>query len=124
AWGEAAGARIAAKARAERMQGATLILRVASAAWANELGYLKAELLAKLRATPGGEGVEDLRFSVGPLEGAPSFPHEAPPPVARPPAAPLPPVDDGEVAAALRAIADPELRAAMAELFARARHRG
>ncbi len=122
AWREAAGPRIAARARAERMQGATMVLRVQSAAWANELGFLKRDLLARLRATAGAEWVEDLRFSIGPLDGAPSWDDDQAPAPA-PPAPELPPVADGEVAAALRQVDDPELRAALAELFARARHR-
>jgi hypothetical protein len=121
AWHDAAGPRIRARVRGERVQGTTLVLRVSSAAWANELGMMRAELLKKLQETPGGEWLEDLRFTVGPLDGAPSWeePDEpAPAPTAR---AHRPAIDDGQVAAALAEVSDPELRRALAELFARAR---
>ncbi|MSP60009.1 MAG: DUF721 domain-containing protein [Myxococcales bacterium] len=121
AWREAAGPRIAARVRAERMWGTTMMLRVASAGWANELGFLKSDLLARLHEA-GATWVVDLRFQVGPLDQAPSWEGDRvtqpPPPQAEPPK-----VDDGAVAAELRRIADPELRAAMAELYAHARHK-
>jgi predicted nucleic acid-binding Zn ribbon protein len=123
AWQSAAGPKIAERARAERVQGTTLILRVTSAAWANELGYLKGQLLERLQETPGADWITELRFSVGPLEGAPGWEGDLPIAAPSPPTPELPPVDDGEVAAALREVGDPELRGALAELFARARHR-
>lgn len=121
AWHVAAGPRIANRIRAERILGSAMMLRVASSAWANEFSYLRAGLLERLRETPGGEWVADLRVTVGPLEDAPDFsdgePRLPPKPRVEPPR-----VDDGAVAGSLREIADPELRAALAELYARARH--
>ncbi len=73
AWHEAAGAKLAAHARAERLVGNTLYVRVATAAWANELGYLKQQLLEKLCEALGGQGVKELRFTVGPLKDAPDW---------------------------------------------------
>ncbi len=57
-----------ARARAERLRGTTLYVRVASAAWSQQLHALKAELLEKTRAIAGGDAIHDLRFEVGPLE--------------------------------------------------------
>src|SRR3954465_14226134 len=56
----AAGPRIASRARAERLRGAILFVRVTSSAWAQELHMLKEQLLGKLQRTPGGEMVRDL----------------------------------------------------------------
>ena len=83
---------------------------------------MKADLLARLNETPGGEWIEELRFIIGPLDGAPDFTDDEPrlPPT---PQVERPHVDDGAVAGSLREIADVELRSALAELYARARHR-
>ena len=123
AWHCLAGPRFGKRVRPERIWGQALVLRLASAAWANELGYLRHDLLSRLRGTPGGEWIEELRFTVGPLDELPSWDEvgERPPPrsMARPTA---PPFDDAPVLAALQQISDPELRAALTELYARARH--
>jgi predicted nucleic acid-binding Zn ribbon protein len=125
AFHEAAGERIGAKARGLRVHGTMLQVAVQSAAWAHELSFLRAELLERLRATPGGEWITELRFEHRPLDEAPDWDEPGPP--AAPAAPPVAPsgaasaVEDGEVAAALREVTDPELRAALAELFARAR---
>jgi len=73
AFWDAAGPRIRAHARAERLMRTTLYVRTESAAWSHELSILKSALLEKLRRTPGGEDVEDLRFSVGPLGEVPEW---------------------------------------------------
>ncbi len=113
AFSEVAGPRVRARARAERLRGQTLYVRVATAAWSHELHILKDAILERLHATPGGEEVHALRFQVGPLEEVPAW-DEAPPPAAvlhgpaPAPAAPAPlaaPVVD-----ALAAIVDDELR--------------
>jgi hypothetical protein len=73
AFWDAAGSRIRAHARAERMVRTTLYVRTESAAWSHELSILKPALIEKLRRTPGGEDVQDLRFSVGPLAEVPDW---------------------------------------------------
>jgi hypothetical protein len=126
-WPRAAGPRIASHARAERLRNKTLVVRVSSSAWANELSFLKAELLAKLRALPGGEAIKDLRFSVGPLLDAPSW--DEPPPVQkRRPTRPTRPegpdgkdrIDGVALAQAMEEVADPVLREALSRLIGRA----
>src|SRR6516164_1110924 len=67
AFWDAAGPRIRVHARAERLRGSILYVRVESAAWSQELSILKPALLEKIRKTNGGESVQDLRFNVGPL---------------------------------------------------------
>src|SRR5258706_129428 len=106
AFSRAAGPRIRERARAERLRGAILYVRVASAAWSHELHALKAELLQKLKRTRGGEGVEDLRFSVGPLTEVPTWERRT---SAEAPEPPRPRVAD-ELARAMGGVADDELR--------------
>src|SRR4051812_32898084 len=60
AFARAAGPVIGAQARAERVRGAILFVRVSSSAWSQELGMLRGQLLEKLRCTPGGQGIEEL----------------------------------------------------------------
>ncbi len=124
AFDQAAGPRVRSRARAEKLRGSTLFVRVASAAWSHELHALKAELLGKLKQTPGGEGVSELRFSVGSLDELPSWEAEPGERLAEtdkpfdvvesaPPAA--------EVQAALSEVVDAELRIALKQLFVRQR---
>ena len=124
AWPRAAGEELSRRTRAERLQGTTLVVRVTSSSWANELGYLKAGLLAKLRATPGGEGVTDLRFQPGPLDDIPvaspavrSSGEEAKAPISGGATVP----EDPAIEKALGEIADPEVREELRRLIASAR---
>lgn len=119
AWHRMAGPRLSRRTRAETVRGTTLFVRAATAPWANELSYLRAGLLERLRDTPGGEWIEELRFSIGPLDALPCWDDEPPPPPS-PPAPGLVPLDGSAMAEALLKVTDPELRMALAELFARA----
>ena len=114
----AAGPRINARARAERVRGAILYVRVTSSAWSQELHILKEQLVAKLRRTPGGESIQDIRFTVGPLEELPDwdaqFRAEEPPPLPKP-EVPL----ASEMQRAVNEIEDPELRADLTRLLER-----
>ncbi len=113
----AAGPHIASRARAERMRGSILYVRVESAAWSQQLHGLKSELLQKIQRTPGGDGVNDLRFVVGPLNEAPEFAQErAPEKKPDPPAPKLPPISD-EIVRAMSDIKDPELREHFVRLY-------
>jgi Dna[CI] antecedent, DciA len=121
AFAVAAGPRIRAIARAERLRGTTLHVRVATSAWSHELHALKAQLVDKLRRTPGGQPIEDLRFSVGPLDELPDW--EAPragAAAAAPPPAPADTPLDAELARALESVRDPELRADLAAVLIKA----
>jgi len=122
AFSRAAGPRIRAVARGERLRGATLYVRVATSAWSHELHALKAQLIDKLRRTAGGECVEELRFNVGPLDEVPDWdaplaPAAAPPPSRKPAAPPPEPIE--ELRRAVEQIADPELRAELSLLCAK-----
>jgi hypothetical protein len=123
AFQQVAGPRLHARARGERLRGATLYVRVTSSAWAQELHTLKAALLDKLHATRGGEHVEDIRFSVGPLDELPDwtpYDREAAARAAEEaPRAPLEPALDEAVSA----VKDPELREALSLALSRAPRR-
>lgn len=117
AFARAAGPAMAARARAEKLRGSTLYVRVASGPWAHQLHALKAELLDKLRRTPGGEVVSDLRFVVGSVEAVPGWASDgrrAPQAnEATPATEPAPAQLSDELVRALAGVEDPELRAAL-----------
>ncbi|HLM75762.1 MAG TPA: DUF721 domain-containing protein, partial [Polyangiaceae bacterium] len=104
--------RIAARARPVRLERGVLHVRTASSTWAQELTLLADAIVAQLRGR--GIEVEALRFRVGSVE-----PPERPPwrkeVRTSPPEVPLPP----EVRRELAAIADPELRTAIAKAAAK-----
>jgi hypothetical protein len=103
-WREAVGARIAERARPIDLVGGVLLLRVPSSVWAHELSLLADEVCGRLRER--GVDARQLRFRVGQV-----------PAVDRPPerrvsrAVPTALVVPPDVAVALGAVGDPELRA-------------
>lgn len=111
-WEAAVGSRIAARARPMRLERGVLHVRTASSTWAQELTLLADAIIAQLRGR--GIDVEALRFRVGSVE-----PPERPPwrkeVRTSPPEVPLP----AEVRRELAAIADPELRTAIAKAAAK-----
>ena len=64
----AAGPRIGEHARGERLRGSILYVRCDSSSWSQHLHMLKGSVLERLHKTPGGEGIAELRFNVGPLD--------------------------------------------------------
>jgi hypothetical protein len=111
AFSEAAGPRILRRARAERLRGAILYVRVASAAWSQELQALSAQLIEKIKTRPGGEGVEALRFTVGNVEELPDFESESSETVVNSSSPPT-----GELVHAVNEILDDDLRAQFSRL--------
>ena len=119
AWTHAAAAHLRSHARAERLRGGVLFIRVVSASWAQQLSFLKAELLDRLHDEPGGDTITELRFSVGPLDDIPAFDTPRDPPrVSRPPNPPR--VAEPDARAALATVADAELRDILARILRRA----
>lgn len=112
------GKKIRARARAERLRGRTLVVRVASSAWSQELHVLRESILERLHATPGGESVEELRFQVGDVEALPTWSAPVDVPKAAPRHADTAPPDD--LRAAIEQIPDPELRQRFLALVGRA----
>jgi predicted nucleic acid-binding Zn ribbon protein len=117
AFWDAVSPRIRAHARGERLFGATLYVRVESAAWSHELSILKPALLEKLRATSGGEGVQDLRFTVGPLSEVPDWSGTTS--RARQELLEVPEPIPDELNRALEDVADPEMRENFRQLMKR-----
>ncbi len=116
AFQKAAGAKIGQRAQAIALRGSVLMVRVTSAAWSLELSMLEKELVAHCQKVPGGEVVESLRFTVGPLvESEPA--ESRGPSEARLP--PRPRVDFAAVAQALSAVGDRELREDLGRLVTR-----
>jgi hypothetical protein len=111
----AAGARIGEHARGERLRGSILYVRCDSSSWTQHLHVMKQTLLERLHRTPGGEGIAELRFNVGPLDEVAGW--EAPPPAPAPESDPGPKPLPEEVARALGDVADPELRDHLARLY-------
>jgi hypothetical protein len=111
-WETAVGSRIAARTRPVRLDRGVLVVRTATAPWAQELALLADTILTQLRAR--GVTVESLRFLVGPVD-APERPATRSEMRTSPPAVPLPP----SVEAVVERIADPELRDAIAQAAAK-----
>ena len=115
AFAQVAGTRIGAHARGERLRGTILYVRCDSSAWTQHLHVMKESLLEKLHKTPGGEGVVELRFNVGPLDEVAGW--DAPVAAAPEPEPEAPAALPEEVARALGSVDDPELRAELARLY-------
>src|SRR4051812_884589 len=65
---QAAGVRVAENARAERLRGSILYVRVATASWAQHLSLMKELLLERMQRIPGAPSVRELRFNIGPID--------------------------------------------------------
>lgn len=65
-WAERVGPEIARAARPHRVDGDTLILRVANSAWMNELSLRQGELLRRLNAGRTHSAVKRLIFRLDP----------------------------------------------------------
>jgi hypothetical protein len=117
AFWDAVSPRIRAHARGERLLGTTLYVRVESAAWSHELGVLKPALLDKLKKTPGGEEVQDLRFSVGPLSEVPDWSGRTS--GAQQELLDVPESIPDEIQRALEGVTDPEMREQLTRMVKR-----
>ncbi len=106
-WRDAVGPRIADRAHPVTLHDGVLLLRVSSSVWAHELSLLSDALCQRLRER--GVLVRELRFRVATLP-APDRPPERRVSRTVPSARPLP----GELVGALGAVADADLRSAIA----------
>jgi Dna[CI] antecedent, DciA len=111
-WSAAVGTRIAARTRPLQLDRGVLLVRVASATWAQELTLLSDAIIAQLRGR--AMHVRALRFRVGSVE-APARPPARSEVRTAPPAAPLPPSVKRELAL----VSDVELREAIATAAAK-----
>lgn len=113
-WASAVGPEIARHTRPLRVRGRTLVVQVRNAAWANQLSFLKGQILTTL-GTRTGDLVEDIRWETGVWreegEGTAAPPRGVP---AHPSAMPLQPGDAERIEELTSPVADPEVRAAWA----------
>ena len=111
----AATTRIGEHARGERLRGSILYVRCDSSSWSQHLHMLKESILERLKKTPGGDGINEVRFNVGPLDEVAGW--EPPPPESAPEPAPTPHELPAEVARALGDLEDVELREHLVRLY-------
>lgn len=107
AWPDIVGADLAGRTEVERLEGACLYVRVASAPWAEELFLMKPILLRSLREHLGPGAVKDIRFRVGVLSSRRRRPRADGeerhfPPLSAPSPAPTSEMPPGELGDALR----------------------
>lgn len=110
----AATTRIGEHARGERLRGSILYVRCDSSSWSQHLHMLKESILERLHKTSGGEGINDLRFNVGPLDEVAGWDLAAESP---PEALATPHELPEDVARALGDVEDVELREHLARLY-------
>jgi predicted nucleic acid-binding Zn ribbon protein len=61
-WRNIVGETIARCAVPQKVQGSTLVVRAKNAAWANELAFMKPQILKKIRESSPDSLIEDIRF--------------------------------------------------------------
>ncbi len=61
-WKEIVGDTIAKCATPHKMQGNTLVVCAKNASWANELAFMKPQILKKIREKSPDSLIEDIRF--------------------------------------------------------------
>lgn len=114
AWATAVGPEVAARTEPMSYSRGVLVVKAASAAWQNELTFLKSKIITKINEALGKARIKELRVVGGKVARA-----EA---IADPWTTPSPSGDDKTRAqAAAAVIADPEVRAAFEAAMACAR---
>lgn len=110
-WAEEVGPTVAARAEPAAFRDGVLSVRVAGAAWMQELQFMKDELRQRLNQRLGTDLIRDIYFVSGAVRRAP-----------RAPAPPAPAPEEAPVA--MPAVSDPKLAAILARLAEAARTRG
>ena len=65
AWRQAVGEQIANRTEPETFRRGVLLVKAASAAWQNELVFLREEIILKVNKALGGETVKELKVVTG-----------------------------------------------------------
>jgi predicted nucleic acid-binding Zn ribbon protein len=78
AWNAVVGDNVARRTAPHNFRRGVLIVRTPSAAWRNELTFLKAEILRKLRLELPGTRIDDIKVVCGELDSSPSGPEPPP----------------------------------------------
>jgi hypothetical protein len=118
-WPDIVGDVTAGKTRPLYVNRGTLVVQVASSAWAHQLSLLKPRLLASIEQRVGPGVIRDLRMKTGPEADpeAPVLPTEArrPRPVVE--EAPLPAEEQDQIARLAQGVEDPQLRERLRKLL-------
>jgi predicted nucleic acid-binding Zn ribbon protein len=64
-WDEVVGRVVAENAQPEAFKGTLLLVRVASSPWAQQLQFMKKDIIDNVNQALGKELVKDMRFKVG-----------------------------------------------------------
>jgi predicted nucleic acid-binding Zn ribbon protein len=64
-WKEVVDERVGKNAEATKITNRTLYLSVSSPAWAQELSFLKKEIIERFNKRAGSEVINDIRFKAG-----------------------------------------------------------
>lgn len=64
-WDEVVGSVVAENAQPEAFKGTLLLVRVASSPWAQQLQFMKKDIIDKVNRALGKELVREIRFKVG-----------------------------------------------------------
>ncbi len=113
-WESAVGPQIAGRARPVSFRDGTLTVAVSSAPWMQQLTFLKKGITEQLNAQLGEELVRDIYLKAGKCERAAA--RKSP---EKPCRRSLSAEERKKIAEQTDAVADPELRGALAELLAR-----
>lgn len=70
AWQRAVGPKISERTEPEAFRRGTLIVRTPSAAWQNELVFLRQEIIRKVNEALGSETVKELKIVTGRVQGS------------------------------------------------------
>jgi len=113
-WPSAVGEAVAERTEVQSFSRGVLTVRSQSAAWRNELTFLKRDLLAQLNAALGSHMVHELRI----VSGRVQKPAAAAARKRRKASTPVAPRDRQQAAATASTISDPEVREAFARMMA------
>lgn len=64
-WNRVVGERVGKQTEAVKIRNRVLYVSTSSAAWAQELSFLKNEFIKKFNAEAGKEAIQDIRFRSG-----------------------------------------------------------
>lgn len=97
-WADEVGPTVAARAEPASFRDGVLSVRVAGAAWMQELQFMKEDLRQRLNQRLGGEPIRDIYFVSGAVQ-RPAPPARTDPAPPEEPPVPLPPLKDHQLAA-------------------------
>lgn len=107
-WIKAVGSRIADQTSPEKLQKGTLFVKVSNSVWMQQLHFLKAEIIEKLKRQTGEQPINNISFSIG--EVSPSVHRHRDPLSFLPATFPLKGSDARKIEKYTASVSDQELR--------------